>query len=212
LTKRQKEIIAATFRVNREQTGYSAGEKTENYSAVALSQERLRDDAQALIERIKRRMGGQLEEQKEFAKLLEHLTEAAKEMNNAIPELRGQKADKALPPEQRALQQLLRADAIFREMQVAMGQQDGQGSSNSNAEELADLFELELDKMKNQYETLKREQQQQGQQKELEQQQRRQQGARNQSGGGGGGRQQQELIDETRKAARELERLSRERR
>src|SRR5215470_16833698 len=38
------------------------------------------------------------------------------------------------------------------------------------------------------------------------------QGARNQSGGGGNQRQQQELIDETRKAARELERLSRERR
>jgi hypothetical protein len=230
LTKRQKEIIAATFRVNKEQANYAADEKTENYNAVALSQEKLRDDARALIERIKRRMGGQLDQQNDFAKLVEYLEQAHKEMEAAIPELRGQKADKALPPEQRALQQLLRADAIFREIQVAMGQQSGGGGQSQNAEELADLFELELDKMKNQYETLQREQQQQGQQqddetkrkleelarrqqRELEQQQRRQQAARNQSGGGGGSsRQQQELIDETRKAARELERLSRERR
>src|SRR6185369_1800811 len=40
----------------------------------------------------------------------------------------------------------------------------------------------------------------------------RMQGARNQSGGGGSQRQQQEMIEETRRAARELERLSRERR
>ncbi len=230
LTKRQKEIIAATFRVNKEQATYAADEKNENYNAVALSQEKLRDDTNALIERIKRRLGGGGEGQKDFAKLVENLTEAAKEMNNALPELKGKKADKALPPEQRALQQLLRADAIFREIQVAMGQQQGSGQQSQSAEELADLFELELDKMKNQYETLKREQKQQGQQqddetkrkleelarrqqKELEQQQRRQQSARNQGGGGGGSsRQQQDLIEETRKAARELERLSRERR
>src|SRR5262245_66512508 len=48
-------------------------------------------------------------------------------------------------------------------------------------------------------------------QREVEQQQQRMQQARNQSGGGGG-RQQQQMIEEARKAARELERLSRERR
>jgi hypothetical protein len=223
LAKRQKEIIAATFRVTREQEKYGADEKNENYNAVTLSQEKLRDDARQLVERIKSRLGGMQGEQEDFAKLLEHLTQAVKEMEGAIPELKAQKGKEGLPFEQRALQQLLRADSIFREMQVAQQSEGGGGGGQQRNEELADLFELELDKMKNQYETLKREQQQQGQQqndetrrkleelarrqqKELEQQQRRAQQARNQQGGGGGGgRQQQELIDETRKAARELE-------
>ncbi len=230
LTKRQKDIIAATFRIVREQERYSPEEKAENYNAVTLSQERLRDDTRALIDRIRRRMGGLLDEQSDFAKLVEHLEQAQKEMEAAITELKPQRGKEALPPEQRALQQLLRADAIFREIQVAFGNQSGGSGSNARAEELADLFELELDKMKNQYETLQRERQQQAQQqddetkrkleelarrqqRELEQQQRRMQGQpRNSSGGGGSARQQQELIEETRKAARELERLSRERR
>ncbi|HKX27979.1 MAG TPA: DUF4175 family protein [Blastocatellia bacterium] len=227
LTRRQKEIVAATFRINREEPGYSEQEKTENYNTVTLSQEKLLTDTTNLIDRIKRRLGEQLTQQSDFVKLVERLSEAAKEMDPAVTELKARKGKEALPREQKALQQLMRADAIFREMEVAFSQ-DGQGN-NSQAQELADLFELEQDKMKNQYETLRREQRQQSQkqddetkrkleelsrrmQREIEQQQQRmQQSARN-SGGGGGGRQQQQMIDEARKSARELERLSRERR
>jgi hypothetical protein len=233
LTRRQKEIIAATFRLMREEATATPEEKADNHNTVALGQERLRDDTRALIDRIKRRMGDQLNAQQEFAKLVEHLTQAAQEMEAAIKPLKDQKSKDALPPEQRALQQLLRADSIFREIQVAFGNQSGGGGgSAAQAEELADLFELELDKMKNQYETLRREQRQRASQQAdeaqrkleelsrrlqqaMEQHQRRQQGQpRNSSGGGGGSsqRQQQELIDEARRAARELERLSRERR
>jgi hypothetical protein len=228
LTKRQREIIAATFRVNRDEQTYDEKEKNDNYDTIALAQEKVRDDAVALVERIKRRMGQGLGQNQDFVKLVDHVTQASKEMEPAIKELKSRKAKDALPPEQRALNQLQRADAIFRQIQVSFSQ-SGQGSGSQQAEELADLFELELDKMKNQYETLNRERQQQSQQqddetkrkleelarrmqREMEQQQQRmQQAARNQSGGGGG-RQQQQMIDEARKAARELERLSRERR
>ncbi|HEV2669077.1 MAG TPA: DUF4175 family protein, partial [Blastocatellia bacterium] len=227
LTKRQKEIIAATFRVNRDEATYSEKEKEDNYNTVALAQEKLREDAIALIERIKRRMGDGLGQNQDFVKLVEHVTQASKEMEPAIKELKSRKAKDAMPPEQRALKELQRADAIFREIQVSFSQ-SGQGQNSQQAEELADLFELEMDKRKNQYETLNRERQQQSQQqddeakrkleelarrmqREIEQQQQRMQQARNQSGGGGG-RQQQQMIEEARKAARELERLSRERR
>ena len=265
LSKREKDIIAATFRINREEPTYSKQDKTENYHTVALGQERLRDDAQGLIDRIKRRMGDRIQEQPDFAKLVEAIGQATQEMNSAIKELKAEKGKDALPAEQRALQQLLHADSIFRDIQVSFGNSGGGGSgSASSAQDLADLFELELDKMKNQYETLNRQQNQQSQeqtddakrkldelarrqQQALEQQRQRQQaGARNQSssGGGGGGqssgqqsggqqqsgqqgqqqggqsnnnsgmspRQQQDLIDETRKMARELDKLSRERR
>ncbi|HTG18062.1 MAG TPA: DUF4175 family protein, partial [Blastocatellia bacterium] len=228
LTRRQREIIAATFRVQREQAKYSPQEKEENFGAVTLSQEKLKTDADALIERIRRRLGDQLGLEPDFAKLVEYLTQASKEMDAATAELRARKTKEALPPEQRALQQLLRAEAIFRDIQVARGGGQGQGKSQEN-EELADLFELQLDKMKNQYETINREQranqnQQQDelarrlaelarrQQQQLEQQSRSQQQQQGGGGGGGSQRQQQEMIDEAQKMARELERLSRDRR
>jgi hypothetical protein len=227
LSNRQRDIIAATFKVQRELESYSQQEKDENFGAVALSQEKLKTDAETLAERIRRRFGDQLSTQPDFAKLVELVTNATKEMAPAITALRAQNAKDARPSEERALQQLLRAEAIFREIQVARG--GGQGSgSQSEQENLADLFELQLDKMKNQYETVQREQQAtqskqqdellrklkelaERQQKQLEQQMRSQQ---EQGGGGGGGsqRQQQQTIEEAEKMARELERLSRDRR
>ena len=96
--------------------------------------------------------------------MAEHLREAVREMEGAPPPLRKQAGKDALPPEQRALQQLLAADAIMREMQVAFGNQSGGGGGGEReSREMTDLFDLELDKMKNQYETLQREQRQQAQ-------------------------------------------------
>lgn len=236
LTRRQKELIAATFRLTREEdTRRTTEEKRNNFETIAQGQERLRGDADNFVERLRRRLAGQLEGQEKFAEMVKHLNQAASEMSAALTPLKKQDGKNALPAEQRALQQLLAADSIFREMQVAMGNQSGSGGGGSRdqSQEMSQLFELELDKMKNQYETLRREQQQQSstqgndelqrkleelarrQQRVLEEQQRRQQqmgGPQNSSGGGGSERQQQELADETRKAARELERLSRERR
>jgi hypothetical protein len=234
LTRRQKELIAATHRLMREGAKYTPQERTDSYETVASGQEKLRSDTLEFIDRLGRRLGGQLEGGQELAQMAEHLKQAAREMEAAPPPLRKQAGKDALPPEQRALQRLLAADAIFREMQVAFNNQNsgGGGGGERESQELTDLFELELDKMKNQYETLQREQRQRAQagkseaerkleelarrqQQALNEQRRRQQQGqpRNSSGGGGGSqRQQQELIEETRRAARELERLSRERR
>ncbi|HSB11298.1 MAG TPA: DUF4175 family protein [Blastocatellia bacterium] len=228
LTRRQREIIAATFRVQREFSSYTPQEKDENVGAVTLSQEKLKADAENLAERIRRRLGDQLNSEPEFAKLVEYVGQAAKEMGAAIEELRAKKTKEAMPPEQRSLQQLLRAEAIFRDIQVARGGGQGQGNQQQQQQELADLFELQLDKMKNQYETVQNQQQQaQSQQQddiarrlaELARRQQQQLEGRmrsqmQQQGGGGGGaqRQQQEMIDEAQKMARELERLARDRR
>src|SRR6185369_2816863 len=175
------------------------------------------------------RLGDVDEGQKQVKEMAEHLRQAAKEMEAAPPPLRKESGKDALPPEQRALQRLLAADAIFREVQVAFGNQQngGGGGGEREQQELAGLFELELDKMKNQYETVQRAQQQQAEKQKSEAEQRLEELARRQqaaleeqrrrmqqgpANGSGNQRQQQELIDETRKAARELERLSRERR
>src|SRR4029079_10418627 len=174
---------------------------------------------------------GDTEGQKQVQEMAEHLKQAGKGREGRPPPLRKETGKDALPPEQRALQRLLAADAIFREVQVAFGAQSNSGGGmggQREQQELAGLFELELDKMKNQYETVQRAQQQQAEQQKSEAERRLEELARRQQaaleeqrrrqqqmqGGGSGGsqRQQQEMIDETRKAARELERLSRERR
>jgi len=229
LSRRQKDLIAATHRLIREGDKYTDQERKDGYEAVAAGQEKLRTDTLEFLDRMGRRLGD-IDGQKQVAEMAEHLKQAAKEMEGAPPPLRKETGKDALPPEQRALQRLLAADAIFREVQVAFGNQNngGGGGGQREQQELAGLFELELDKMKNQYETVQRAQQQQAEQQKseaerrleelarrqqaaLEEQRRRAQQAAN-GGGGGSQRQQQELIEETRKAARELERLSRERR
>src|ERR1043165_4887710 len=228
LSRRQKDLIAATHRLVREGDKYTEQERKDGYEAVAQGQEKLRTDTLEFLDRMGRRLGDVEDGQRRVAEMAEHLRQATKEMEGAPPPLRKEAGKDALPPEQRALQRLLAADAIFREVQVAFGDQNNGGSgAEREQQELAGLFELELDKMKNQYETVQRGQQQQAQrekteaeqrleelarrqQKALEEQRRRQQGAAN--GSSSNQRQQQELIDETRKAARELERLSRERR
>jgi hypothetical protein len=230
LSRRQKDLIAATHRLIREGDKYTEQERKDGYEAVATGQEKLRTDTLEFLDRMGRRLGD-VEGQKQVAEMAEHLKQAAKEMEGAPPPLRKEAGKDALPPEQRALQRLLAADAIFREVQVAFGNQSssgGGGGGQREQQELSGLFELELDKMKNQYETVQRAQQQRAeqqkseaerrleelarrQQQALEEQRRRAQQAAN-GGGGGNQRQQQEMIEETRKAARELERLSRERR
>src|SRR5262249_36381374 len=101
LTRRQREIIAATFRVQREQETYTPKDKDENYGAVSLSQEKLKGDTDNLAERIRRRFGAQLQTQKDFATLVEELTKASAEMDPAIATLRAKNAKDSLPPEQR---------------------------------------------------------------------------------------------------------------
>jgi hypothetical protein len=228
LSRRQKDLIAATHRLIREGDKYSAQERKDDYEAVAAAQDKLRTDTLEFLDRMGRRLGEEIDDDKGVVDMAEHLKQAAREMEGAPPPLRKEAGKDALPAEQRALQRLLAADAIFREIQVTFGNQNrGNGGGERQSQELAGLMELELDKMKNQYETVQRQQQQQAQQAKtdaerrleelarrqqqaLEEQRRRQQGPANGSSAGNQ-RQQQELIEEARKAARELERLSRER-
>ena len=51
------------------------------------------------------------------------------------------------------LQRLLRAEATFRDIQVAFGGQGQGGGGSSAGRDLANLFDLEMDTEKNQYET-----------------------------------------------------------
>jgi hypothetical protein len=142
----------------------------------------------------------------------------------ARAQLEARKVREALAPEQGALKHLQRAEAAFRDVQVSF-EQGGQGGGSMNAEDLADLFELELDKLKNQYETVQRGAEQQAdnevdaalerlrelaRRQEQEIERMRQLAGRLPNQGGGGRGSQQQLAEETEELARRLERLARE--
>jgi hypothetical protein len=79
---------------------------------------------------------------------------ASEAMAPAAQQLQREKWKDAIPNEQKALQSLLRAEATFRQIEVAFGARGGGGGSGGGAaRDLAQLFELELDTEKNQYET-----------------------------------------------------------
>src|SRR3989441_4417586 len=112
----------------------------------------------------------------------------------------------------------MRAEALFNEIQVTQGGGGGGGGARQSAEDLADLFELELDQNKNQYETLQRGEMNKGSQaidealqklKELAERQQKlmQRRAMQQQSGPGGSDQMsaQELQKETERLARQLD-------
>ena len=225
LSRRQREIVTATFNVDRDRGRYGAGELEENLATIALAQERLRDEVSTLARRMEER--GTLDSDPEMRQVAEELPQAADAMTEALGELREGRAQDALPPEQRALQHLLRAEAAFREIQLAWGPQDpGGGGGGEPGQDLADFFDLEMDRLRNQYETL-----QQGSQQEADREldatldrlrelarRQQQEGERLRratqdlppGAGGAGGESQRRLAEETEEAARQLERLARE--
>lgn len=223
LSSTQRQIIAATYNLLRDSVRYTPAEYVENLATIALSQERLRDDVEQLIQQL--RVRG-VPSDTSLARVAELLPAATEAMGEALEELEADRARPALPPEQRALVELQRAEAVFRDVQVAQGQ-GGEGQAGE-AEDLADLFELELDKMQNQYESVRRAQREQSaqeldetleklrelarrQQREAERARRAAQQGGNPQAGGGGSAGQRELAREAEEEARRLERLARER-
>src|SRR6202050_3402007 len=91
---------------------------------------------------------------KEFNSFGHDMQAAAAAMTPSSDKLKQMQWHDAIPAEQKALQYLLRAEAIFRKIEVAFGQQRGGGGGGGGAgRDLASLFDRELDTEKNQYET-----------------------------------------------------------
>ena len=226
LSELQRQIIAATFNLIRQEESYGESEFSENIVSVGLAQGRLQDQVTTLLERMQNR--GLTQSDPGFRDVSAILPKAFEAMTRARTDLESEELRGALPDEQEALRYLQQAEETY-ERYVQEQQQGGGGGGGGGqqaAEDLADLFELELDKLKNQYETVQRGEQQQAdnqvdelleqlqelarrQEQEAERQRRR--ASQNQSGaGGGGGEAQRELADETEEAARQLQRLARE--
>ena len=144
LSQQQREIVAATFNTVRDRSKMSADKFRETTVFLTLAQAKLREQ----VEELSGKMNSRLDAVDPAFKLIaEALPKAAEEMKGAEGQLKGQKAKEALTPEQRALKLLQDAEQQY-EMQVAQQQGGGGGGGqNQMSEDLADLFELELDKL-----------------------------------------------------------------
>ena len=152
ILKREKELIAATWKQENDKAA-SAKDAAAAGQFLSDAQQKLRDQVLALSERMQSRDLSEANE--EFTGFDKDMQIAAAAMQPSADQLKGMRWKDALPLEQKALQALLRAEATFRQIQVAFGQRGGGGSGggDSAGRDLASLFDLELDTEKNQYET-----------------------------------------------------------
>ena len=222
LSLRQRQVVLATFRVLRNEE-MDEKEAAEQVTTIGLAQGRLREQVATLVHRLRNRG---IAQSAEFGEIVGHLDRGLVEMTAAEELLVAGEPAEALPPEQKALTHLQRADAVFREVQVGFGQGGGGGGGGApppEAEDLAHLFELEMDRLRNQYETVEQQRRSSADREVDEVMERLAELARRQeqenerrrrglsAPGGGAGSAQQRIADETEEEARRLERLARER-
>ncbi len=223
LSAQQRQFVIATFKLARDRESYTEERFVETAELLARAEARIRQRVQAIIRRLGNRAVIQLQEG--FQRMAEELPKAVESMREAEAALSERDPDTALPPARKALQHLQRAEAAFREVQVARAGAGGRGGAAADAEEdLANLFRLEMDKLRNQYEDVQRGQRDAAanaldetleklrelarrQQREVERLRRRAELA---AGASSDARSQRALAEELEKVVRRLQRLSRE--
>lgn len=234
LSRAQREIIAGSFNVLRDSASKDRKTYDEDVATLRLAQQKVKNDVEELWGQMVKR--GVADMDSGFAKIAEILPKAAAEMDTSEQLLAKGDVRGALRPQQRALQQVQRAEAEYRKVRVSMGNQGGGGGGGgggAEAEDLADLFELQRERLRNQYETVQRGEQDERQQqdrevdaaaerlrqlaaRQLQENERAQRKADSLAGAGAsgarGGEAQRQLARETEETARQLERLARERR
>jgi len=223
LSELERQIIAATFNLVRRKATYGRQEFSENVVSVALAQGRLQEQVETLVARMASR--GLTESDpgaRDVSAILPRATEAMRRARQALDR---EALDDALPLEQIALRHLQQAEETYERYVTEQSRNaaGAGGGAQPQADDLADLFELELDKLKNQYETVQRGARQRSdqqvdevlerlrelarrQEQETERQRRRAQAGQR----GGGGAAQRALAEQAEEAARQLRRLSRE--
>ena len=151
VSQRQREIIISTWNLIREQSDQRRGDDAfvnDNAALLSRLQQTLKGQVETLAERAEARQ--LTASDKEIAEFVEHLYKAAEAMAPAAELLDKIDLEEALLPEQEALQHLLAAEAVFTDINVSMQANNGGGQAGRD---LSEMFELEMDLEKNQYET-----------------------------------------------------------
>lgn len=157
ISARQREILVATFNLNRERTSDETVDPQyleDNADMLSELQLTLAEQTDTLIQRAQAR--GLNTADTQIRSFIENLEEALVSMEPAVTHLDAVELEESIPAQQKALQFLLRAESVFRDIQVSVngGQNNGGGGGGSQAErDMASIYELEMDLSQNQYET-----------------------------------------------------------
>jgi hypothetical protein len=221
LSEQQKQFVVATFKMIRDRNTFSDQTYRENLELLTTAQARIRARVEAIVRRIRSRAIVQVDEI--YKVIMEELPLAVEAMLDVEQQLELAEVEAALTDAQVALKHLQRADAEFRDINVSLANRSGGGGGSAGFEDLGNLFQLELDKLRHQYETVQHGAQQppasevidetldklrelaRRQQQEVERAMRRQ----GQAQGDASARDQLALAEELEAMARQLERLSR---
>jgi len=154
ISARQKEIIVSTWNLIREQQEGRRDDPayvTDNAALLSRVQATLREQVETLAARTEARQLTASAD--EIARFVEHLQRASEAMVPAAERLASLDLEPAILPEQEALQHLLAAEAVFTDISVSLQANNRGGGGGQAGRDLTEMFELEMDLEKNQYET-----------------------------------------------------------
>lgn len=152
ISQRQKQILVSTWNLIRQKSDPQqsrAAEVRDNSVLLSDVQEKLALQTRSLLQRAEARALG--DEDPLIKSFVDLMQQAAKAMDPAAQRLAAVDLEQAIQPEQLALQYLLRAEAVFTDLQVGQSAGGG-GGGGQQQRDLAQLYELEMDLQKNQYE------------------------------------------------------------
>tara|TARA_R110000824_G_scaffold336_7_gene2100 strand:- start:11449 stop:15171 length:3723 start_codon:yes stop_codon:yes gene_type:complete len=152
ISQRQRQIVVSTWNLIREQSEGNTGQVEINSSLLSELQLTLAEQAQTLTDRARAR---QLTQQDaDVESFVENMDLAIQAMFPSSERLAAIELQDAIQPAQEALQHLLQAEAVFNDIQISQQQGGGGGGGGGRAgQDLAEMFELEMDMEQNQYET-----------------------------------------------------------
>ena len=211
LAAQQRALVIALFNLIRDYERADQEARREQLNVLMDAQARIRTRTEAIVRRTN--MRAMMRSNKAFERMAAELPLALSAMALVESELAVEQPAKALPSAREALAHLQRADAAFRDVQVQAQRNRSGGGGNQSAEDLSNLFKLEMDKFRSQYAHVQRGRQRNNQQqvdeaikrlKELAERQQRE--ARR--AGQHGTDNQQALADAVEELIRKLERLS----
>jgi len=154
ISDRQREITVSTWNLIREQNEQrrkDAAYVSDNAALLSRLQDTLRGQVETLAQRAHARQLTASDE--EIATFAEHLGKAGEAMIRAAELLGVMELEDAMLPEQEALQHLLAAEAVFTDISVSLQANNRGGRGGQAGRDLTEMFELEMDLEKNQYES-----------------------------------------------------------
>ena len=146
----QQDIIVATWKLLREREDMDAAEFEESVIDLSQAQANLKATIEERINATAFSL--ELRGDSQQQQVVEHLRKATEAMAEAVHDLNDGALKQALTPERRALNHLLRADALNKENQVARQQAGRGGGMSATEERMTELMDLELDISKDKYE------------------------------------------------------------